>query len=492
MAYKYNPNSVVDKLTAELAAKLINDASDKAKRYTDSKVGGMSGIFGGELIGTQGKIGFGQGICPYSSSKLNEYGLTPAEGYDDPTSENYGHYIHTSGSIFIWLPKCYLRVGYKQSTHYSTYGGNCIEIADASVFASEAEANENGFALFRADINGGVELQGEFIAAYQASKNTSGNGIICVKNADPLCLYTGSAQMTKGIICTPYGSSSTYTCVGNYTDSIELCRSLGKGVSLSNIFLTAKIGILSLAHGQLASGSDGCAWYDASGVLNFPKGNNNSGRDVNDTSITFTSATSYGTRTGSASPLAKTTHNGQACGITDVNGNMWETQLGVTTINANGTGNLYVLKESVKFEDLTSGQDTTDGAFYTTDANMTNSGKYDLYTSLLSKYTANGAWGNATYPSLSSDAKEGMDRALIGVFPRVSSTGGTNLFGNDNNYGYYNGSNYTNSLRAIMFPIAFGAWAYSSASGVFARAWANARTDSSYSVGFRPAMYISE
>lgn len=463
------------------------------KGYVDDKVSkASSGIFGGELIGYQGKVGFGQGVCPFSNIQLALYGLTPAEGYDDPTSENYGHYIHDSGSVFIWLPKCYYRIANKKAITYSVYGGNTIEIADKSVFATTAEAEAAGFALFRADINGGIEQEGEFIAAYMASRNTGSTGITHVKNADPLNLYTSGSQMTKGIVCTPYGESASYTCVGQYIDSIELCRALGKGCCLSNIFLTAKISILTLAHAQLATGTEGCAWYDASGVANFPKGNNNSGRDVNDTSITFTSATSYGTRTGSASPLAKTTHNGQACGITDVNGNMWETQLGITTINSNGGANLWVLREDARFQDLTSGQDTEKGAFYTTDANFTNSGKYDKYTSLTAKYTVNGAWGNATYPSISSDAKSGLDRALAGVYPLVNSTGGTNLFGSDNNYGYHNGSNHTNALRGLMFLPAFGSWYHGAASGVFARASSSARTGSDPNGGFRAAIYLDE
>ena len=96
---------------------------------------------------------------------------------------------------------------------------------------------------------------------------------------------------------------------------------------------------LTEAHAQASTSSTYCAWYDATGVKNFPKGNNNGAlKDIDDTSVTFTSAgvatSAAFALTGSGAPFAKTTHNGQACGVTDVAGNIWKINPGMTCIAA--------------------------------------------------------------------------------------------------------------------------------------------------------------
>ena len=100
-------------------------------------------------------------------------------------------------------------------------------------------------------------------------------------------------------------------------------------------FQWAAIALLSLAHGQAATATTYCAWYSAT-TSNFPKGcNNNALKDSNDTEVTYTSdGYSNCGKTGSGTPFAKTTHNGQACGIADVNGLMFQANLGLTCIAA--------------------------------------------------------------------------------------------------------------------------------------------------------------
>jgi hypothetical protein len=79
--------------------------------------------------------------------------------------------------------------------------------------------------------------------------------------------------------------------------------------------------------------------------MNFPKGNNNSGADVNDSGVTFTdcndgttgsngywSAQNWAHKNGSGSTFNKTTHNGQACGVADINGDQWQITQGLTTL----------------------------------------------------------------------------------------------------------------------------------------------------------------
>ena len=58
-------------------------------------------------------------------------------------------------------------------------------------------------------------------------------------------------------------------------------------------------------------------------------------------------------KTGSGTPFAKTTHNGQNCGVADVNGLMWEVNTGFVRDSANTS--FYILKEATRIVTLTSG-----------------------------------------------------------------------------------------------------------------------------------------
>jgi hypothetical protein len=91
---------------------------------------------------------------------------------------------------------------------------------------------------------------------------------------------------------------------------------------------------LSLAHGQYSQTDTYCAWYNA--TYNYPKGcNSNTFKDTDDATVTYTSDGYVGNKsctTGSASSFAKTTHNGQASGVSDLNGGMYEISIGITAI----------------------------------------------------------------------------------------------------------------------------------------------------------------
>ena len=98
-------------------------------------------------------------------------------------------------------------------------------------------------------------------------------------------------------------------------------------------FVRAALAMLSLAHGQCSQTDTWCAWYSA--TTNFPKGcNNNALKDTDDATVTYASdGYSDCGRTGSGVAFAKTTHNGQACGVADLNGLMYEVSIGLTCIS---------------------------------------------------------------------------------------------------------------------------------------------------------------
>ena len=347
-----------------------------------------------QSVGEAGGMGFGVGVYGGDQSDLTAMGLSPMNGYDDPSSDNYGNYQHTNGSVMVFVPAFCYRIGNAAAPSYSRDGNNALEIRDASL------GEGDGWILHRAFIDGGQQKLGFFIDKYVCSKDSTGKKAISVKNADPISLSTGLSN-----------SSSMTGCEGRAWDAITLGRARGNQYSCVTAFQWSAISMLSLAHGQAATSSQFCGWYDANHTTNFPKGHNNGFlKDTNDSSITFTahSQDSNYCKTGSGNPFNKTTHNGQNCGISDVNGNQWQATLGVRN---NGTSDtIYVMKESISAHDFTKDNRNTDSFF---DSASTS----DIGGQL---------WGlNAFYTDAS-----GVNRALCGVFPKTYSSG-TALFGDD-------------------------------------------------------------
>ena len=433
--------------------------------------------FGG-LIGTQGGQGFGVGV--YLGTLPS--GFSTLTGTTDKASANYGNYQYSDGSIMVFVPKFFYRIGNASSPRYATYGANAIDIVGIDAYASESAANAAGYAMHRAFYDGGAEKSGFFIDKYLASKNS--NSCKSVQNGNPISLTTNAS----------YNPSSGMTgCTGILADAVVLARSRGAGTfNVASIFMYDAMAKLALAHAQASSNTTYCAWYDATN--NFPKGcNNGSLADTNDNSVTFSNATpGVDTKplTGSASNLAKTTHNGQSCGVTDVNGAIYQVMLGLTQAGAsatdtatNTTGDAYTLKRSVALASLTGGYGGSTDAWGTASNLSTN---YDLTTGFL-PWTSSTGWNyfgsgsNAVF----SGATSGTDylRSCSGIAAQTGmDAAGTSQFGNDGNYRY---------TRANMFPIASGLWNVAAFAGVFFRDWSIYRSVVGNTLGFRAAAYGS-
>lgn len=269
-------------------------------------------------IGEPGQMGFGVGICPVPT-----YGYFEMAGTRDPASDNYGNYQFSDGSVEVWIPQCWFKIG-------MGLGANGLEVnrvlvQPASYFPSEAAANAAGYMSHRADWDAGKLQPGVMVDKYPCSAN---NGVASsIKNAMPM--VSGPAAGQVGF--------SAVGATNQYHGAIVAAKTRSANHFPASRFIVAKLALLSLAHGQAATAATHCAWYDAAGVINFPKGcNNNALKDANDTSVTFTSAgaSSYPAMplAGSGVPFAKTTHNGQNCGVADLNGTVWEINLGITCI----------------------------------------------------------------------------------------------------------------------------------------------------------------
>lgn len=438
--------------------------------------------FGG-LIGAAGAQGFGVGEYPGALPA----GFSNLPGNTDPANANYGNYQYSDGSIMVFVPRFYYRIGSASSPHFATYGANAIDIAGVDTYADEAAANAAGFAMHRAFIDGGAVKPGFFIDKYLCSKNAGNNAGRSVQNGVPISLTTSTSYTRSGDMT---------GCTGILADGVILSRARGAGMNVASAFMYSALWLLSLAHGQAATSTTNCAWYDAGGTTNFPKGcNNNALGDTNDGTLTFTTAGDAGASakplTGSASNLAKTAHNGQACGVVDLNGAMWEMQLGITSPGSSATdtsqissGDVYVLKEAQALGDLTAGYGGATDAWGNA-AHLAT--LYDAETGLM-------PWGGTVgWQYLGNGANQVLDGAASGQGYQRTATGlpmstssynatGTNLFGLDGQYAYN---------RANFCPVAGGPWNYAASAGVGARNWSYYRSNGNATLGFRASAYGS-
>lgn len=418
--------------------------------------GDMGGI---NQIGIAGAPGFGVGVCPGPLPT----GMTRLQGFSDPTAQNYGNYIYSDGSIMVWIPAFY----YKYGKGTNGVALNDVDIKSYSYFVDVATANTAGYALHRMFYDNGVQL-GVFVDKYICSNN--GGIASSIQMANPL---------SSGADHTPF-ASLTGAPANFYYGAIAAAKTRGANFFCKSRFIHAGLALLSLAHANASSSTTWCAWYNATN--NFPKGcNNNALGDANDAALTFTS-TGHAvypncSKTGSASNLAKTTHNGQNCGVADLNGELWEVSPGLVADDAGTT--YYVLKTTTAMKNVTGG---TGGA---TDLWGT-AGLAALYDSLGATYGAALAssttklYGSAA--QVLSEATSGLPWQSAGIgIPLVGGVGGTNLFGSDI---------FSDYRPAALCPISGGSWSDGSSAGVWAFFLFSGRGNSSSAAGFRSALYL--
>lgn len=409
-------------------------------------------------IGDAGQQGFGVGVYEGDPADLTAMGLAPMEGCEDPTSDNYGNYIHTNGSIMCCIPAFCYRLGKATAPSYSRDGADALEIRGATrlsqfshnaVFSSPDFGND--WILHRAFVDGNKLKRAFFIDKYLCS-NVNGQAA-SVKNANRLMCYDDSTQT--------YYTKSIPGTVGQAFDAITLSRARGDYYSLVTCYQWSAISLLSLAHGQAATSADACAWYDANHTTNFPKGATKEyGRDYNDDSIRYTEH-SYGNilaKTGSGTPFNKTTHNGQASGVADVAGVCSQWTIGACNPIDKTVG---LMK-------------TTTTAHAITKDNVVNQ---ELHTS----YPTGFGDGRKGFNGI-RNGTSGLDWEGAGIIPKATST--SDLFGVDVYQEYYA---KTNGLK-----VGLGSF-WGKDAGIFCRSWTGISNNhwfkSSQYFGFRSAAY---
>jgi hypothetical protein len=412
-------------------------------------------------IGVAGQQGFGVGIAPELPT-----GFAKLVGTEDSASDNYGNYQFSDGSVMVYIPAFYYRYG------TGSNGGaiNVVDIKPFSHWASVADANAAGYALHRAFYNGGAIRQGVFVDKYLASNNSGTASSL--KNG----IVLSSAQ--RGSLSTATFASLTGAPSNNLAGAIAAAKTRGTRFFCNTRFIRGALALLANAHGSAATGTTYCAWYSA-GSTNFPKGcNNNALGDTNDAAITFVNddnGTFNTGRTGSANFMARTTHNGQLCGIADLNGVVWETELGLTS---NGT-NFYVLKTAADVATITGGTTLATDAWGAT-------GLAALYDSIGATYesltnsASNKVFGNAAQVLSAATSGTAWGFAGLGI-PLVGGVGGSNQFGNDFLY---------DARTTDLCVVSGGNWYDGSIAGVWALILNNDRGYSSDLIGFRAASYL--
>ena len=438
---------------------VFDDSSVDIRRPNLAEELAAIGIYSESTASPMGGPGAGMGVC---NPAYVPAGLVGLSGYNDRASPNFGNYIHpASGSIMCFIPLKWTKWG-------AGIGVNGLAINQCSIVddtpSMRALLSADGYAVHRAFWDGGSIKSGVFVDKYLCSNN--GGIAASIKNGNPLSSDSAHNPFA-GLAGTPANA---------YYGAVDAARLRGSGFFCNSRFIHTLLAQMSYAHAQASTSSVFCAWYDGTGVSNFPKGcNNNSLRDSQDASILYTSD-GYSTcgQTGSAVPFEKTTHNGQACGVADLNGLLWEVNLGMTSDGSS----YFAVKSSVAMASLTSGNTlSTDvwGASGRT-ANYDNIGA--TYGALTASSTTK-LYGNASQVFSEQASDIGWAATCLGI-PLAGGVGGTNAFGNDGLYDFR-----PNDMCATSG----GAWNSVAYAGVWALRLNYAQNASADTVGFRCAIY---
>lgn len=397
---------------------------------------------GADEIGTPGEVGFGVSAALSAQIPVDWVKLA---GHNDPASENYGNVLDATGSVMVWIPRFYFKWGVD----------NTVEISAAPAA---------GFAVHRAFIDGGLEKDGVYVDKFGCGNV---NGIFASKQGIDPCSTHVDHNPIADLNTTP---------ANNYGGLYKAVKTRSADHFLTSIFIYNALAVL--AHAQGKAGTN-CAFADVSPL--HPKGNNNNAlKDTDDASVTFTaSGYSNCAMTGSGVPFAKTTHNGQICGVADLNGNMYEVASGFIKYGA-ADAIFKILKESTRFADI-SDDNTVQGSGGAYDVDLYDD--LDLTGSMAADASSRfGDGANQVFMMNVDRATEQYKMTTAGL-PMIGgySVGGTTELGNDY---------YREYWRDQMAPIVGGHWSSTSLAGVFALSVSHSRTLNLTYVGGRASYYL--
>lgn len=388
-----------------------NSAAAAAQSAIDAQIAAGTHV---NDIGVAGQQGFGVGTCPALPA-----GFTEMDGTRSKAAANYGNYTYSDGSVMVWIPKFYYRIGHASSPRYAVHGANAIDILPAPAFIDVAAANAAGYALHRMFYDAGAVQPGVFVDKYQCSNNGGVASSIRMRAPlsvnpvnNPISALSGApANAISGVFAAAKTRGSTF---------FPAMRYIRMGIAL-----------LAQAHAQASTSTTYNAWW-SSGATNFPKGNNNNALgDANDPGVVFASAGySNVALTGSGTPFHRTTHNGQASGVADLNGNLFEATPGLTAIATSKTISGASNGNPVQVTAPGHGFTTGDAVMITNVGGMTelNSRIFLVTVTGLDTFTLNGVNGTAfaAYTG-GGTATKAIFYALSTAATAASITGGQTL-----------------------------------------------------------------
>lgn len=506
-------------------------------------------------IGTPGAAGFGVGICPGPLFT----GMTPLYGYTDPTHPQYGNYQYTDGSTMVWVPKFYYRIGHADNPTFGVHGVNSIDIKGVKFFPSRTQAESQGYALHRAFIDGGAIKDGFFVDKYLVSSVAKGSGFVAasIQNGNPISTAADHNPIA-GITASPANAYYSAVNAAKGRSGTNGALDAASPFFCCSLPIYSALALLATAHGQAATSTTYCAWWSAS-TTNFPKGcNNNALKDVNDTAVTWQSdgysncgkTGSAGFGGGAGNVFAKSTHNGQDCGIADLNGLLFEVALGMTciattkTITGASQANPCVITSAAhgfttgKLAMITgvAGMTQLNDKLYTVTVVDANTFSINVDATGFSAYVSGGLATSGTFyaakeatamktftagTTLATDhwGATGVAAMMEEILPpmegafaqRWGNAANQVLGGAISGNGYRAtgfglprdiaaisaaGSNLFGAdywyqyVRDMLCPFVGGTWSSSAYAGVWCRYWGSSRSSASDNVGFRCACYL--
>ncbi len=271
-------------------------------------------------IGAAGQAGFGVVIAPRLPA-----GFEALPGTLDAESPEYGNYRHSDGSIMVYVPR--FDVAFKDG--------------QAHIVGADQEAPaDSRLVRMPAFFNKGLWRDGFFIDKYICSNN---DGVASsIKGGRVL-----SSRIRNGHAQTPF-SSLGGGIADNLAGAFDAAKTRGEPFFVSSFQMRVALGMLAVAQ-RLHATKQTCAWLDA--AKQWPVGCTN--WRLGDARMPALAYESDGTfdgcgLTGSANRPAAVSHNGQECGVMDLNGLVWEVQSGI----GERGGALAFVSESDALEDF--------------------------------------------------------------------------------------------------------------------------------------------
>ena len=317
-----------------LTWKLISEV-EKEAQYPKVETNAIFGEIGG--------LGAGVAYLPETAATV---GLTPMNGANDTSSENFGNFVDSNKNVFVCIPLMF----YKADTDTRS----AAFYSKPNIYISYVP--KEGYAPFYAfKKSDDTYVPCVFVSKYlmgitrDRSFSETNQRAISKKNQDVAINY-------RDVFDQDHGNSILRIagCEARSDNFFKAAKSMNANTVLHYAALRFVYYMVAEAHMQAAVRKFGsiasvpsfiCAYLDVEPY--FPKGCNSNLSDISDKSIKYTqgpfSFENYG-MTGSCNKPEKTSFNGQKCGIVDMGGLMNEVDAGYIVAEYGRFIRTYILK----------------------------------------------------------------------------------------------------------------------------------------------------